>query len=243
VTITTDPENPVVGDTVTIAQTYAILDQDENGDEFSTSIDVESPIVTLIAVPAESALETGILLDDEGEYTTEFEPDVEGEYDFKVASRTEYAAAPAFDGDPAGATFSVVISEETTSIRVGVSMDLPIVTLNGHNVTLRVKSHNGTVTEAELVDPLTQVALAATEDSTIQTKLAALVDVATSAIGPDLAAKGAELFAAYERHRVEGSIHATDDTVNVFVYDRAYSNAAAIDRLNRFREVFVRHLG
>jgi hypothetical protein len=243
VTITIDPTYPVVGDTITITQTYTVTDEDDAEDEFQTTPEVEQPIITLTATPTESDLETGILYDAAGAFTSEFEPDVEGEYDFTAARRVDYRAAPSFDGDPSGSDYSIVTTVETFSIRVGVSMDLPIVTTTGHDVTLRVKSHNGVVTDAELVDPTTSVALAATQDSTVTTKLAALETVATSSLGPDIAAKVDELITKYEAHRIQGTIHnGADDTVNAFVFDRPYSNLSAIERLNLLRVVFVRHL-
>lgn len=241
-TVTCDPTYPVVGDTVTLTQTIGVIDEDDDGDEINESITIENAVYTLTAVPAESALETGMLVDDNGDPTDEFEPDVEGAYVVTAQAYWEYRAAPEFDEDPAGQVRAVASTSESFTVRVGVSMDFPIATMNGHNVTLRLKSHNGVVTDASFVTPLTQVALAATEDTTVLTKLAALETVAVTALGPDIASVTNELATKYAAHRIEGTIHASDDTVNVFVWDRPYSVQGAIERLNLFREVFVRHL-
>lgn len=232
-TVTCDPTYPVVGDEVTIAQTITVA---------ATTVTVETPTVTVVSVPSGSAIETGPLVDATGNASVSFTPDVVGEYELSVYPSTEYSAPSTYDGDPGGASYAVVGTADTFSVYVGTTMDLPIVTLIGHNVTLRIKSHNGVVTSAELVDPTSEVAAAASLDSTVLTKLAALETVAVSSIGPDLATKLDELVTKYNTHREDLTYHAASDTFNIFDWTRPYSQDEAVNRLNLLRPVLLSHL-
>jgi len=233
VTVTCDPTYPVVGDEVTIAQTITVA---------ATTVTVETPVVTVVSVPSGSAIDTGPLLDDNGDATLTFTPDVVGEYELLVYPSTEYAAPSGYDGDPGGSTYAVTGTAESFSVYAGASMDMPIRTLIGHDITLRIKSHNGVVTSAELVNPTSEVASAAALDTTVLAKLAALETVAVSSIGPDLAAKIDELATKYNTHREDLAYHAASDTFNVFDWSRPYSQDEAVNRLNLLRPVLLSHL-
>ena len=235
-TVTCSPTYPVAGEEVTLSQTVTIS---------GTTVTIELPAFDLTSVPPNSAVATGVLVDDADVRIATVTPDVSGDYAFTVTAYDEFAAPPAYDGDGAGVVRQVVTTSESYTLRVGEQMDLPIVAL-GHSLTLRLKVHNGTVTSASLVTSTTDKAYAASQDATVATKLAALVGVAASSIGPSLADAINTFATAYNAHRTNATAHPSgsgdNDTVNVFLPSRPYDLSQTIVQINQLRAVLYAHL-
>lgn len=233
-TVSVSPTYPIAGEEVTFSQTVTVD---------GVSVTIAAPHVLLTSVPPDSELEAGLLVDDAGEPSQSFTPDVPGEYVYRCEAFYDFNAPAAFEGDGAGDTYAIAMSEETGTLHVGVAMDLPIRTLTGHGLTVRVEVVNATVRAAELVDWTTDVAYAATQNSTVQTKLAALVGVASTSFGPDLIANVADAVVEYADHRTQAGVHsASGDTVWTYVRSRPYDKTAAIEQLNALRNTLEAHM-
>ena len=235
-TVTCSPTYPVAGEEVTLTQTVTIS---------GTPVAIELPAYDLTSFPPNSAASVGVLVDDSDTRIATFTPDVAGDYAFTVTAYDEFAAPPAYDGDGAGVVRQVVTSSESYTLRVGEQMDLVIAAL-GHAVTLRLKVHNGTVTSSELVSSTTDKAYAASQDATVITKLAALVDVGASSIGPALPAAITTFATKYNAHRVDATAHPAgsgdNDTVNAYLPTQPYDQSQSIVQLNQLRATLYAHL-
>ena len=234
--VTCDPTYPVAGEEVTLAQTVTIS---------STTVTIELPAFDLVSFPPNSAATVGVLVDDNDDRIATFTPDVAGDYVFTVTAYDEFAAPPAYDGDGAGVVRQVVTASESYTLRVGEQMDLPISAL-GHAVTLRIKVHNGIITSSELVSSTTDKAYAASQDATVITKLAALVGVSASSVGPSLPSAITSFATAYNAHRVNATAHPAgsgdNDTVNAFLPSQPYDQSQTIVQINQLRAVVYAHL-
>jgi len=240
-TITTDPTYPVAGEEVTLSATST------TGDTLAYSI---------TSVPPQSELETGLLLlpnstDPRGviqaasaDLTTDsFTPDVAGEYGVMAFDLARIPGIVQHAGD--GNVERVVLkATQTGTIHVGVYMDLPIVTTQGHGATLRVTVVDETVRAAELVESTTELARVAAEQSAVESALAALVGVAVNSIGNTLATDVNDLLSNYEAHRsrTAGSAHAAADTTNVAATTSANSTTGALHVVNDLRDTIMGHL-
>lgn len=232
-TVALSPLYPIAGEAVTVTQTITVDSQ---------SVTVDAPMVTLTSVPPESALETGLIVDDSGTASATFTPDVPGEYVYRCEAFREFVSPVMYEGAPGG-SYSIAISEDTGTINVGQAMDLRVATLTGHAITVRVEVVGSTVRAAELLEPTAGVAEAAVSDSTVITKLAALVGVASSSVGPDLIANVADAVAEYGDHRTQAGVHsASGDTVWTYVRARPYDKTTAIQQLNDLRYYLTAHM-
>ena len=232
-TVSISPAYPVAGDTVTISQTVTIDSLTET---------VLRPQVTLTSVPPTSDLETGLIVDEAGDAAQSFVPDAPGEYAYRCVAFRDFTAPASYEGAPGG-EYEVAVSEETGTIHVAELMDLPIATLTGHGITVRVKVANATVRSAELIAPTAGLAESVGSDSTVVTKLAALVGVAASSLGPDLIANVADAVTEYNDHRTQAGVHsASGDTVWTYVRSRPYDKTSTIEQLNALRNRLVDHM-
>lgn len=233
------PTNPVVGDDVTLTSQLETLDG-----VTTRVIDCELTEYELTAVPAESALTVGLIVDAvTGEPTDTFTPDVPGAYVFTAYVYNEFSAGSAFDGADSGASYKRLSATQTKTVRVGASMDLDFKIPAGHGLTLRIVSHDGTVTAASLVNPLTRESELAALDGTIVSALGDCVGELVSALGPALETAVPNLVDAYEAHRVKGGgVHPNNDTTNVYAPGAPYSQAQAIAQLDALTATFRHHL-
>lgn len=208
---------------------------------FTTTTSANEARWNITSVPDGSAIETGYLLDDAGEYIDTFTPDVAGAYGVRADLYRHVIGYTQFVGDPAGAERTLYKESQSSTIYVSDVLDLPIRTIFGHGATLRLEVSNATVRAAELVDTLTEESRTAALDATVIASLAALVDVAVTAIEDKLETTVQDLDDALAAHRVS-AVHNGTDTVNVTVRDPPYSNPNALDTLNELYDNLVAHM-
>ena len=219
---------------ISASPTYPIPDEATEL-AYTTTTSGNTPRWSLTSVPDESALSTGYLLDDAGEYITTFTPDVQGAYGVRVDLYRRTIGA--FGETPA----EFYKESQSGTIYVSEVMDLPIKTMLGHGATLRIEMSNSTVRGAELVDPLTEESRTSILDTTVAASLAALVGVAVGSLEDSLDTTVRDLYAAIAAHRVF-AVHNGTDTVNVTVRDPPYSNPNALDTLNELYDNLVQHM-
>jgi hypothetical protein len=228
--ITSDPTYPIPGEVVSLAITSA------TGSTAATRFEITS-------VPENSDLDAGMLVDAAGDPTQEFTPDVAGAYAFTAYDYRRFTGGAAYAGDPAGEARDLLVATQTGTIYVGDVLDLPIRGA-GHEVKLRLTVVNGTVREAELVEPTTEVARCATLDTTVLAAVGELVDVAAASIGESLVSDVAAFVTAFNAHL--GSLEAHPlpgpDTVNPLVAAEIGTVVGAIRRLGDLRDHYVLHL-
>lgn len=195
----------------------------------------------LVAPPA--AGDTLTLTADETKHRASFTPDVPGSYTLTCLVYREWAAPVQFDGQ-ASTVRRQLVSSESKTVYVGVAADLPCSVSNGRGITLRLKSHDGDVTAAELHSPRTRADQLAMRDSTVVTKLAALVGQPTSSVGPALQTAVATLLTEFNGHvaLTTGSVHAFPDEANPVLRDRSYEQKDVVALLNEIREKLVSHM-
>jgi len=225
--VVSDPLYPVASDTVTV----------------SLSVPTGNVVfLELTSVPDQSALETGTQYDDDGARVDYFIPDAQGAYGVTAYDYRRYSGLGAsHPGDPVGDARDELVAVETGTVYVGDSLDLPVTTLLGHSITIRIGVFNGTVRTAEFVNPTTEVARLAALDETALASLAALEGVAVTALDDKLQDGIEDLRSNFERHRVHAS-HSATDAVNVITRRAPYSNTSAIDTLNEIRDRLVGHM-
>lgn len=176
-----------------------------------------------------------------GKQHVSISPDEPGVYTVTAQLFDEFTASPLFDGAASSRQHKIATTTETLTFYAGQELALPVVTSAG-SVTLQIAIHGGDVTRAQLVGASNRAAHAAATSTSVVTKLDALVDVAASALGVDLATGVADLIAKYNAHRAQATVHPANDGVNVYVRDRPYDHKDALAQLNTFREVFIAHL-
>ena len=199
----------------------------------------------LTSVPDESALtEDEYLTDAAGEYIDTFTPDVPGAYAVQADIFRKVYGRVAYEGDIAGDEREAYTESQTATIYVGDVLDLPIVTLLGHGVTVRLGIFNATCRTAEFALPLTDASRVAALDATALASLATCVDVAVTALEDSLETTVTDVRAAYEAHRTHGasSVHVAADTVNVAAAKRPYAVVSAIETLNDVHDKMLAHM-
>jgi hypothetical protein len=234
--VTWTPLPPVAGDEVTVSATVAGV----GGNQVACA----SAELTLTAVPAGSALDTGLVVDAaSGAPTLVFTADVPGEYEYSVQRFIEYVQAPGFDGG--AETHTVALDTETGTIYVGSTLTLPIVTPVG-SLTLTITTGEDDVLSATLGSATTQKAEWAALDATVVTKLAALVGQSVATMGPALPAKVGAMGVAVDAHFRNSTAHPTGggyaaDSINAYGESAPYDIAEAVQKLNKVRTMFGRH--
>jgi hypothetical protein len=220
--ITYTPSPALIDETITLAISGA------TGNTDATQF-------TLTSVPDRSALETGLIVDENGDPTNEIVFDVPGSYGIHSHDFIRYTGIPAFPGDVAGTPRDVLVATQTGTVYVGATADLPIITTRGDGATLRLVLSDTLVMSAELVDPTTEIARVTCLATTVVAALAALVDVAVTALDVDFVTDVNALCTAFAAHIVlegAGPVHAAADTTNTMRREPANSVDAAIVRLN-----------
>lgn len=233
-TITASPAYPLAGETVTISQTFAISEAD--------FVDASNVIVNILSVPPESTLATGVLVDDDGLPIATFVPDVPGDYELQSSAYSAYST-PALYGDDA-ASFETQTQEvnENITVSVGTRMDLPIRTIFGESMTLRLGVVDSTIRTAELLDPVGIVAADCIQSESVIAALEALIDETAATIGPALDGTLAILANVYNDHREEAGVHESDDTTNVYVTTLPRSPQDDIRQVNMLRAMLSAHM-
>ena len=226
----------VPGDVVTITATVSGVD----GNQVACS----SAELTLTAVPSGSALSTGLVLDAEtGLPALSFTVDAPGDYGVSVQRFVEFTQSPAFDGG--SDTHTLALDTETLTVYVGAELALPIVTTFGA-LTLTIVTGQDDILSASIGSATTQKAEWAALDSTVLTKLAALVGESVSSVGPALPAKVGAMGVAVDAHFRNSTAHPTGggysaDSINAYAESTPYDIAEAVQKLNKIRTVFTRH--
>ena len=209
---------------------------------FTTSTAGTTARWKLTSVPDESALtENEYLTDAAGEYIDTFTPDVPGAYAVQADIFRKVYGRVAYEGDIAGDEREAYTESQTATIYAGDVLDLPIVTLLGHGVTVRLGIFNATCRTAEFALPLTDASRVAALDATALASLATCVGVAVTALDDTLTTSVTELRTKYEAHRVHSS-HAASDTVNVIGREAPYANRSARDALNELHDKLLAHM-
>jgi hypothetical protein len=227
--IQSDPTYPSTGDNVTLSITSA------TGSTAATRFQITG-------LPENSGLETGMLVDEGGEPTQSFTPDVAGAYSVTAYDYRRFVGVPRYAGDPAGASFDRLVATQSGTVYVGESMDLPIRAM-GHQITLRLTVVNGTVRAASLTDPTTEIARYAALDATVLAAVDALVDVAVSGIGESIPDDVAAFREKFNAHLESADAHPfPGDTVNPVVIADTGTMIGAIRGLVELGEHYVRHL-
>lgn len=235
---TYSPTYPLAGEEVTVFTTVnRTVDS-----EISHDLTIDEPELTIVSVPPDSALETGDVLDPStGLPTNRFTPDVAGEYAVTVQSYREFFCAPTQPGGFSGYR-KALLSSSSMTVNVGETMVLPIVVTRDHAMTLTLGVFGGAVRTAALSDATSEKAYAATQDTTVQTKLVDLENRVVTSLGPSLATVVADAIAQFNDHRTQATVHPANDTLNVYVADRPYDQADAIRQLNELCDRFTAHL-
>lgn len=228
--ITTDPTYPVAEELVTLGLSAA------------------SGTVTrfeITSLPPDSNLSTGMLRDASGAYIATFTPDVPGVYGVKGYDLKDITGIARYAGDPAGTSRTVILSTQTADINVGTELDLPIRTLQGHDVTLRIIVNDDTVRSAELVDAKSTVADAAANASAVTAALAGLVGEDADDLSSDLHDLANDIREEYSDHIANEplfSYHDNEDDVNVVTLYEANNDESAIVLLNRLSTLLDAHM-
>lgn len=224
--------------------TYPLPDE-EITLSFTTSTAGTTARWMLTSVPDESALtEDEYLTDAAGEYVDTVTFDAPGAYAVSADIFRKVYGRVSYEGDPAGDEREAYCETQTATIYVGDVMDLPIVTLLGHGVTVRIGVFNATCRTAVFALPLTDASRVAALDATALASLATCVGVAVTALDDALETSVSDLRTAYEAHRPYGasSIHVAADTVNVTTAKRPYSASGAIATLNDVHDRLMAHM-
>ena len=193
---------------------------------------------SLTAVPSESDLDTGFLLDATGATIDYFVPDVAGAYSFTGFDYRKVIGTQSYEGDPHSGARTVLLGSQTGTVYVGTTLDLPIVTTRGHGGTVRLTILNNTIRAAEFSSTIDEVGRVASLTSTVLTKLAALVGVAVSSADDTLATGANDLRSEFEAHRVNsgGSYHDATDSANVVTHYPAQSDSEAVLLINELAD-------
>ncbi len=195
----------------------------------------------LTSGPAGSRLVTGRL----ASYAQSFVPDVTGIYTFTVNDWVRNYTAPGFPGDPLARptlTLSSSVSSQTVSVgqvltrTIGAEPDV---------VDLKLIVQGTTIVAAMLLNPRTQAADLASQDSAVLLALNACTNISVSSLDDTLQTKVNSIRAAYEAHRVltTGSVHAAVDATNfVRTNLNVSTDEGAIAALNDIRYELTQHM-
>lgn len=225
-TIIGTPTLPVAGDTIKLSISGQTSDQ-----------------YSLTSVPSLSALQVGLLTDANGDPTDEFEPDAAGHYEVEAHQVREFIVSPSYPGDPIGGTRQEFVALDTGDIFVGELMEFPIGNDLGDELILRVTVFDDDVQLAEFSSWNTEKARLASMESTVVTKLAALVGVAVTSVAPTFIARTTDLRAKYEAHRPSTTYHyVSGDTVNVMERGAADALQSALDTVLELHQRIKRHV-
>lgn len=176
----------------------------------------------------------------------DFRPDVGGSYLFAIQEITRgttygggYKAAPGYPGS-GSYPGEVLVTESTATIRAGQRLEMPVgvggdtakLGLYVWDATIRATTVgvHGEVTPA-LLNPSSDKARAAIAASTVVTALAALSGVAAATALGTLSTVANNIIDKFNAHRVQGGVHAANDTANVI--SGSFKNASSPDALKK----------
>ncbi|MBM61365.1 MAG: hypothetical protein CL484_00270 [Acidobacteria bacterium] len=235
-TVTYTPALPVAGDTVSLAYS-------------PTPVTAATDVAFAIAsVPNGSSYAIGPLVDLDGKPSSEFVPDIGGEFGFEVVGQYAFDAPPAFAGDPSGQLRTAFDVLDTASVSVGELVSLPIAA-GPDSLRLTLGIYGDAVGTATLDEASTDVARVVSLLPAVQIATAALLGTVVPAMGDDLILQSAELRGAYENHRsnLPTDYHATGgvplpDTTNVCERFAPESVDAAIALVGELSNRLTQHL-
>ncbi len=221
--ITYSPLYPIAGETVTLTLTGL------TGDAAETRY-------ALATFPDLSAQAVGLLVDDAGDAIRTFVPDTDGVYAFIAY---DYRSRSGITDDDPGVT---LVATQTGSVYVAAAIELPIATESGRGATLRLRVLNSTVRAAELILPLDEPSRVAILTSAVNTKLAALVGLAMSALTYDFDTDVAAMITTYNAHIALETSHGDPDAVNVVNEDSPRNRLGSVDALLSLADKMRQHL-
>lgn len=221
-TLSASPSAPLPGETVTL------------------STDVSDGVCKcyLVSVPDGSSLTPGVLVDASGANISTFEPDVPGDYAFTVSEFRRYNVPPSYPGDPIGEARDKLVSTASITVTASDTLDLPIRTTLGHQVTLRIVVPGSGAVTASLVNPTTDIAKSAALDSTVLAALAGMTNPG-STIGGNFISEvytlGQKVILHFATTTGSPPVHASTDTVDTLYREPPQDVPSAIATLNDIR--------
>lgn len=240
--------------TVAITPTYPTPDTSVTLSASGSSANVHAWELT--AKPSQSDLQLGLLtktgvragatsqgIVDDGLETATWEPDASGEYTFTRRGYLRQISIPSFGGD-ADETRNVLVDTESAVVHVGAIRRLPLETVHG-SIVLSLQVNDETIRAAELLEPSSEVARIAGLDTTVQTKLSALVGVTVANLTDSLQSIANTLRTKFEAHRIltsGGTIHRIADNASATNLYSANSDDAAIPLVHQLRTRLTGHL-
>jgi hypothetical protein len=191
------PTNPVVDEEITLS-----------------IVGEESARWELTAVPEESSLSTGVLLDLNDEEINTFTGDVTGVYTVAAYEVIKHTVPSSYPGDPSS-YWEEYSQVDSGYIYVGEGLTLPIVTKYGHSAKLRIVVHDEEVTAASITEPSGDLARIAGQQTAVVAALAALVGKTIDVdFGNDFIARVNDLRTRYKAHIADAVAHNSADTTN-----------------------------
>lgn len=198
--------------------------------------------INITAVPDDSTVATGFVLDAAGAYLAAFTPDIGGVYTVNV---DEYRRLPAYvnAADQNVPARDKLIGRTVLSVEVSKPIYLKVHAL-GRGATLKMLAPvtGQFFTEVEFVDFLDDVSRVAALASAVVTDVTTLEATAIASAGPALATVVAELGTKYALHIPDVAYHASADAVNVVQYNSPLSERAIVASVNDLRDKLVLHM-
>lgn len=231
--LTWDPTEPMPADEVTIVQTVTIN---------ATSVELTKSRLEITSVPSGSAIEVGLVLDEDGEPTLSFTPDLPGAYGIEVHEYIDASRPVSFEGEPdSGARVLSLGASETSTVHVGYQLGFPLFA-NGHGLRLVFAVHNDTITAASFDSATTTLAEQAALDATVLAAADDCVGESSSTVGPALASVVGTLGSNLDSHFRQATVHPLTDSVNSWNESVPLDDTEAIAKLNKIRAVMLAHL-
>lgn len=254
-TITYTPQYPVSSEAVSLAMTGAA------GTAFAFE---------LTAVPSESSLGLGLLLDDQvpgstvptspliaanaGLVKTTFTPDVVGQYQVDGYDMRHVVGVPAFQGDPSSDQRYELLGKQTGIVNVGTLMELPIDTTDGHGGDLQLRIVQNYVRGAAIVNARSEIGRVAALQSDVVGDLAAVIGKSIDSVSTNFLEALRDLRLQYNGEAVSpgglvighrsfapGSVHKEVDAVNVLDGGVPFSLKYAVKLVNEMRTKLIGH--
>lgn len=253
-TITYTPQYPVSSETVSLAMTGAI------GTAFAFE---------LTAVPSESSLGLGLLLNEQVPGATvptspllaansdlvrdNFVPDAAGEYSFIGYDMRQVVGVPSFQNDPSAVPRYELLGKQTGTVSVGTLMELPVVTTDGHGGDLQIRVVDSYIRAASIVNHRSDIGRIASLEGDVLTALDAVIDQDIDSASTDFLEALRDLRLQYNGepaalpspivgHRNYGAnVHKEVDSVNALDGGVPFSLKYAVKLVNEVRVKLIGH--
>lgn len=254
-TITYTPQYPVSSETVSLAMTGAV------GTAFAFE---------LTAVPSESSLGLGLLLDDQVPgaivptspliaansdlVKSDFIPDVAGEYSFIGYDMRQVVGVPSFQNDPSAVPRYELLGKQTGTVSVGTLMELPVVTTESHGGDLQLRVVNNYIRAAAIVNPRSDIGRIAALQGEVLTALSSVVNQHIDSASTNFLEALRDLRLQYSgepaalpvpilghRNYFLGDVHKEADSVNALDGGIPFSLKYAVKLVNEVRTKLIGH--